>query len=158
MSTPNFLRIESVLDTGEVVYRQATLREIQKLSQDENPFLKRKTSYQMKSDNQDALLDMNDTPWRYSFHPRSIFIRFAGLSLPRTAFLFPFMKQIECSHTFGCFEQLLRKMAKSATFLLIIQGASSVFFNCDIYKKFDELLRSNSVCSDKQVDFAFFGL
>ena len=28
MSSPNFLRIDSVLDTGEVIYKEATLEEI----------------------------------------------------------------------------------------------------------------------------------
>ena len=103
-SAPYFLRIQSVLETGEVLYKQATFEEIQKLTKDENPFIRRKTSYKMIHDRPESQDEIPEMQWNYSFHPESIFIRYAGLSLTRSQFLFPFARRSRCTHTFGCFE------------------------------------------------------
>mmetsp|Transcript_22486 Transcript_22486/g.27741 ORF Transcript_22486/g.27741 Transcript_22486/m.27741 type:complete len:117 (-) Transcript_22486:298-648(-) len=70
--------------------------------------------------------------WRYASHPDSLLTRYFGMCPRVSSWLLPFKKHYTCKHMFGCFENLLRKFAKTAAIYIVTKSAFSFIFGANI--------------------------
>ena len=106
------------------------------------------------------ILSKSLTQWRYSFHHRSIFPAWFGLSLGDAYSVSWARKHYTCAHMFGCLESFFRKAAKTLAILLFFKGALSLL-GVDLQQETMRVLKDNVVtCRDwdqQTQDLAFVG-
>ena len=139
---PYFLRLRAILDNGEVLYQETSLEEIQEITKQEDPVSLVRMNSQLKysktlEENQEyKALSREWSNWRFSFHPDSIFSGWFGFSLGTTRHIrFLFKKSFQCTHKFGCWENLFRRIFFSIAVTCLAKSVFSLTTGIDIDDK-----------------------